>query len=116
MSLAPGWRGTDVIMREHKEKHYPKKYNIELNNDFMANVQTWVKRVEFIIQPGLLICNLFYTSSEPGALHWGGGWKTKTFPASVSAADILTDDKNKYGFSNYIMWHNGRDGLDEEEN
>ena len=79
----------------------------------MANVQTWVKRVEFIIEDDLLHCNLFYTSSEPGALHWGGGWKTKTFPKSVSAADVLTDEGNKYGFSDYIMWNDGRTGVDE---
>lgn len=74
----------------------------------MANVQTEIKKVEFIIEKELTHCNVYYKSSEPSNPFWGGGWKTKTFPSSVSAADILTDEKNVHGFSDYIMWNTGR--------
>jgi len=77
----------------------------------MANVQTKIKIVEFVIEDEQTHCNILYESSEPGALHWGGGWKTKTFPASVSAADVLTDNANKYGFVDYILWSSGRKGV-----
>ncbi|HEY4326382.1 MAG TPA: hypothetical protein VGN20_20525 [Mucilaginibacter sp.] len=70
----------------------------------MATAHATVKRVEFIIEDELTHCNLFYTSDEPGT-PWGGGWKTKTFPKSKSAIDILKDD-----VSDFIMWNNGREG------
>lgn len=68
----------------------------------MATAHTTIERVEFIIKPELTHCNIFYSSDEPGT-PWGGGWKTKTFPASKSAIDILKDDA-----SDYIMWNTGR--------
>ena len=71
----------------------------------MANAQTKIERVEFILEDELTHCNLFYSSNEPGT-PWGGGWKTKTFPASKSAIDILKDD-----VSDYLMWNNGREGV-----
>lgn len=79
----------------------------------MSNVKTTIKRVEFIIEDELTHCNIFYQSSEPGNPFWGGGWKTKTFGKSVSAADILSDKKNKYGFIDYITWDNGRKGVED---
>lgn len=69
----------------------------------MANVQTTIKKVEFIIEDELTHCNILYESSEPGNPFWGGRWKTKTFPKSKSAIDILKDD-----MSDYISWNNGR--------
>lgn len=72
----------------------------------MANAQTKIERVEFILEDELTRCNLFYSSNEPGT-PWGGGWKTKTFPASKSAIDILKED-----VSNFIMWNNGREGVE----
>ena len=75
----------------------------------MANIQTTIDRVEFIIEKELTHCNVLYSSSEPGALGWGGGWKTKTFPASKSAIDILKED-----LSEYILWSDGREGVNED--
>ena len=72
----------------------------------MANAQTKIERVEFILEDELTHCNLFYSSNEPGT-PWGGGWKTKTFPASKSAIDILKED-----VSDFIMWNNGREGVE----
>ncbi|MDD4406385.1 MAG: hypothetical protein PHO36_16680 [Parabacteroides sp.] len=72
----------------------------------MANAQTKIERVEFILEDELTHCNLFYSSNEPGT-PWGGGWKTKTFPASKSAIDILKED-----VSDFIMWNNGREGAE----
>lgn len=83
--------------------------NLLHKNTIMANVQTAIKRLEFIIEDELTHCNIFYESSEPGNPFWGGGWKTKTFGKSVSAAAILTD--SKHGLSDYIMWNNGRSGV-----
>ncbi|SMC52856.1 hypothetical protein [Pedobacter nyackensis] len=71
----------------------------------MANAITTIERVEFIIQPKQTHCNLFYSSNEPGT-PWGGGWKTKTFPESKSAIDILRDE-----VQNYLEWSNGREGV-----
>jgi len=73
----------------------------------MANAVTTIKRVEFILEDELTHCNLFYTSNEPGT-PWGGGWKTKTFPASKNAMDILKDD-----VSDFIMWKGGREGVEK---
>ena len=68
----------------------------------MANAITTIERVEFIIQTEMTHCNIFYSSNEQGT-PWGGGWKTKTFPSSKSAIDILKDD-----VSGYIMWSDGK--------
>lgn len=70
----------------------------------MANAHLTIKRVEFIIEDELTHCNVLYSSDEPGT-PWGGGWKTKTFPKSKSALDILKDD-----IKDYIMWNSGREG------
>lgn len=73
----------------------------------MATAHTTIERVEFVIQPELTICNLLYSSDEPGT-PWGGGWKTKTFPKSKTAADILNED-----VVNYLEWSDGREGVEE---
>lgn len=71
----------------------------------MATAHTRIKRVEFIIEDELTICNIFYESNEPGT-PWGGGWKTKTFAKSVTAVDILNKDAK-----DYLLWSNGREGI-----
>lgn len=68
----------------------------------MATAYATIRKVEFIIEDELTHCNIFYTSTEPGT-PWGGGWKTKTFPASKSAIDILKEDS-----ADYILWNDGR--------
>ena len=72
----------------------------------MANAHTAIERIEFILQEELTICNILYSSDEPGT-PWGGGWKTKTFPKTKSAVDIMNKDA-----PNYILWNDGRDGVD----
>lgn len=73
----------------------------------MATAYTTIERVEFILQSELTICNLFYSSNEPGT-PWGGRWKTKTFPKSKSAVDILNEN-----VKDYLEWSDGREGVDE---
>ena len=68
----------------------------------MANAEVTIKRVEFVLDEELTHCNVFYTSSEPG-IPWGGGWKTKAFPASKPIIDILEQN-----ISEFIMWEGGR--------
>ena len=74
----------------------------------MANANTTIERVEFILQKELTICNVFYSSDEPGNPFWGGGWKTKTFHKSKTAVDILNES-----VGDYILWNYGRDGADD---
>lgn len=74
----------------------------------MANTLTTIERIEFILESELTVCNIFYSSNEPGNPFWGGGWKTKTFPKTKSAVDIMNEDA-----SDYIVWNDGRDGVDE---
>ena len=69
----------------------------------MATAYTTVEKVEFLFKPELTICNLFYSSTESGT-PWGGGWKTKSFPKSKSAIDILKDD-----VSDYLKWCSGKE-------
>lgn len=69
----------------------------------MANAKVIIERVEFVIQKEQTHCNVLYSSNEQGT-PWGGGWKTKTFPLSVSAIDILKDH-----ISEYLIWSNGRE-------
>ncbi len=69
----------------------------------MANVTTTIKRVEFIFEEGITHCNIFYTSDEQGNLFWGGGWKTKSFPAKMNAVQIIQEEAK-----DYILWVNGR--------
>ena len=76
----------------------------------MANVLTEIKRIECIIEDELTHCNIFYKSSEPGNPFWGGGWKTKSYPKSASVVNIFNDP---YGIAEYMMWSNGRAGVDE---
>lgn len=73
----------------------------------MANAHTAIERIEFIIQKELTICNVFYSSDEPGT-PWGGGWKTKTFPKSKTVIDIIVKS-----VPNYIIWAEGREGVNE---
>jgi len=70
----------------------------------MANAHTYVRKIEFLIQDELTICNLFYTSDEPGT-PWGGGWKTKTFAPSIPVADFINKE-----VPNYLDWSDGREG------
>jgi len=72
------------------------------------NTKTAVIKVEFLIEPELTHCNIFYKSTEPGNPFWGGGWKTKTFPKSKPAIDILKED-----VADYLMWNDGREELKE---
>lgn len=69
----------------------------------MGNVKTTIKKVEFILEDELTHCNVFYKSSEPGAIAWGGGWKTKAFGSSVAVVDIIKDQ-----IQDYIIWPAGR--------
>ena len=73
----------------------------------MANTQSAIIKIEFLFDVDITHCNVFYKSDEPANPFWGGGWKTKTFPKSKSAVDIL--DEN---VSDYIMWNNGREELE----
>ena len=43
------------------------------------------------------------------AIAWGGGWKTKTFPKSKSAVDIMNEN-----VVDYLQWSNGREGVDKD--
>lgn len=70
----------------------------------MANAQTEVKLIEFVINQEETICNLFYTSSEPGT-PWGGGWKNKEFAKTKSIVDFITDE-----LVSYLDWDNGKRG------
>jgi len=68
----------------------------------MANAQVEVKLIEFVINPEETICNLFYTSNEPGT-PWGGGWKNKSFPKEKNIADFINEE-----VGNYLDWNNGK--------
>jgi hypothetical protein len=72
------------------------------------NTQTAIIKVEFLFEPEITHCNIFYKSTEPGNPFWGGGWKTKSFPKTKSAIDIINKD-----CTNYIMWNDGRQELNE---
>lgn len=76
----------------------------------MANTQTIIKRVEFVIEDEVTHCNVLYSSDEPENPIWGGGWKTKTFPASQNVVSILSND-----LIDYVSWDNGREGVDDDE-
>jgi len=68
----------------------------------MANAKATVERIEFILEEKFTHCNIFYISNEPNTF-WGGGWKTKTYPASTTVIDILNKE-----VINYLYWDNGR--------
>jgi hypothetical protein len=74
----------------------------------MSTAYTKIEKLEFIIQDELTVCNLFYTSTEPGT-PWGGGWKTKTFPKTKKVIDILKED-----IYSFILWSDGREGLEDK--
>lgn len=76
----------------------------------MATAHTYIERIEFIIEPEITICNIFYSSDEPGT-PWGGGWKTKSFPGSKPIVDFITEE-----CPDYIMWADGRVGVDLTDN
>ena len=67
------------------------------------NTQVTVRRIEFFIEDEITHCNLFYTSTEPGNPAWGGGYKTKSFPASKSIVDFINEE-----VPDYLLWPNGR--------
>lgn len=71
----------------------------------MANVQTEIRLIEFVINKDETICNLFYTSSEPDNPFWGGGWKNKSFASGVSIVDFINLEA-----ANYLDWNNGKLG------
>ncbi len=74
----------------------------------MANTDTYIRRAEFIFQEELTICNLlieFIPDDLP--LGWGSGWRTKTFPKSKSAVDIMNKDCGEY-----LDWAIGREGIE----
>lgn len=71
----------------------------------MANAQTEVRLLEFVINPEETICNLFYTSSEPDNPFWGGGWKNKSFSKTKNIVEFMNEE-----IANYIDWDNGKKG------
>lgn len=73
----------------------------------MANTQTAIVTIEFHVLPGITHCNILYVSNEPGNIVWGGGWKTKSFPKTKSAIDILRQDVEEY-----LMWNDGREEVE----
>lgn len=73
----------------------------------MANAETKIERVEIVLKDDLTICNLFYTSNEPGT-PWGGGWKTKTFGVNTDVVEIM-----QVYVPAFLMWSNGREGVNE---
>ena len=68
----------------------------------MANAKTWVRRVYFEIKDDISICDLFYEGDEPGT-PWGGGWKTKSFPATQHIADFIERE-----IADFLLWPDGR--------
>jgi len=74
----------------------------------MANTLTAIIKVEFLFEPEITHCNIFYKSTEPGNPFWGGGWKTKSFPKTKSVIDILKEDSG-----DYILWSDGKEELKE---
>jgi hypothetical protein len=68
----------------------------------MANVQTAIKRLEFIINEEETICNLYYTSSQPENIFWGGGWQNKSFKKGISVIDFIKDE-----VPNHLNWDKG---------
>lgn len=70
----------------------------------MANALTKIERIEFIIQDEITICNLYYSSTEPGT-PWGGGWKTKSFGKSKTIVDFLNEN-----VAEFLLWPDGREG------
>lgn len=73
----------------------------------MANTQTFIKKVEFIFDDESTHCNVLYKSSEPDHPVWGGGWKTKTFPKTKNAVQIINED-----IKDYLYWNTGRTNSD----
>lgn len=68
----------------------------------MANVQTEITRLEFIINEEETVCNLYYTSSEPENIYWGGGWRNKSFKKGVSVVDFINEE-----VPNFLDWDKG---------
>ena len=62
----------------------------------MANCNTYVRRIEFIIKDDVTICNLFMESDEPDNPFWGNGWRTKTFGAKIPIDKFLQKEVGKY--------------------
>lgn len=68
----------------------------------MANANVELKRIEFILKEEETICNVLYTSDEPGT-PWGGGWKTRTFEKEDSVEDIVT-----HYVKDFLTWEDGK--------
>jgi hypothetical protein len=68
----------------------------------MANTQTEIKIIEFVLDDEHTHCNVFYSSNEPGT-PWGGGWKNKSYPSTKTIKDII-DSGDIPGF---LLWDNG---------
>ncbi len=64
----------------------------------MATAYITYEKVEFIIKPDVTICNVLYSSTEPGT-PWGGGWKNKLFLKDKSLVEILQED-----IPNFLEW------------
>jgi hypothetical protein len=74
----------------------------------MANVDTYIRRAEFIFKEELTICNMFIEFVPNESVIVGTGWRTKTFPKSKSAVDIMQEDCGEY-----LDWPLGREGVEK---
>jgi hypothetical protein len=69
----------------------------------MSNCQTTIRLIEFVINEDETICNLFYTSTEPGNPFWGGGWMNKYFSSESNIVDFINCE-----IGNYLEWNKGK--------
>ena len=70
----------------------------------MANVNTYIRKAEFIFKEDITICNLhieFVPDEWPAGM--GTGWRTKSFPASQNVVDFINTE-----VPNYLDWPFGR--------
>lgn len=71
----------------------------------MANVDTYIRRAEFIFKEEITICNMFIEFiPDEMPLGAGTGWRTKTFPASIPVVDFINTE-----IDNYLEWPFGRE-------
>jgi hypothetical protein len=68
----------------------------------MGTAYVTYEKVEFIIKADVTICNIFYSSTEPGT-PWGGGWKNKLFLKDKTLVEILIDD-----VGDFLTWDDGK--------
>jgi len=67
----------------------------------MADTKITITEVRFLFQEETTLVSVIYTSDEPGNPFWGGGLKTKTFPASRNAVDLM---KNEISRLDFLTW------------